>query len=95
MDTLFPSAKFHVASVRDDDPIASEPSSNWRAGVMAFKWLLASSAKSNELQVKLPGAGTVRVNIGKHVDRALKSQKNEFDSKSQRSGTSGKFKPKG
>lgn len=94
MDTLLSDAKLHLPSARGEDMFSPEPSSNWRAGVMAFKWLLGTSGKSNELHVKLPGAGTMRVNVGKHVDRALKSQKNEFDSRSERAGAGVERKPK-
>lgn len=41
---------------------------------MLFKWLVAPPAHNRQLRVKLPGAGTVQVDIDKHVDKALRKQ---------------------
>jgi hypothetical protein len=55
---------------------------------MALKWFTPSKPVRKEQQFRLPGAGVVRVDLDKHVEKALKSQKNEFFRRSYKSSKS-------
>jgi len=48
-------------------------------GAQMVKWLSQpKEEQGGQKQFRLPGVGTVRVNIDKHVDEALKNSNNEF-----------------
>lgn len=88
MDTLLDTAE----PVSVSEPIAQAPQGAPRSGqrvrTMTNKQLLTYPVNNGQLRVKLPGAGSVRVDVDKHVDKALKGKNNEFAGKSKPAGHS-------
>lgn len=94
MDIVLPTVELTSTPISPDTTPRATSRSNRCGSAMTLKWLLPSHARNKQLRVKLPGAGTVRVDVGKHVEKALKSQSNEFVSKSRGNGASPVTKPK-
>ena len=76
MDIVPHTADFGSASTSDALESTGVSYSGLGGDTMTLAWLLGTRDKSGQLSVRLPGAGTVRVDVEKHVDKALKGKAN-------------------